>query len=104
MSPEVKARLFEPFFTTKPVTQNTGLGLATVYGIVAQSGGYIWVDSEPEKGTSFKICFPRIDAEDDAAAPDEAPAGPRGGSEAILLVEDEDTVRTVAARVLLNQG
>jgi PAS domain S-box-containing protein len=104
MTPEVKARLFEPFFTTKPATQNTGLGLATVYTIVAQSGGYIWVDSEPEMGTAFKICFPRVDPEDGGAPPAAHAEGPRGGSEKILLVEDEDTVRTVAARVLLNQG
>jgi CheY-like chemotaxis protein len=104
MTPEVKARLFEPFFTTKPATQNTGLGLATVYSIVAQSGGYIWVDSEPESGTAFKICFPRLDPEDQGAPPAEPAAGTRGGSETILLVEDEDTVRSVAARVLLNQG
>jgi PAS domain S-box-containing protein len=104
MTPDVKARLFEPFFTTKPATQNTGLGLATVYGIVAQSGGYIWVDSEPEKGTSFKICFPRVEAEDGVAEAPAEPAGRTGGSETILLVEDEGTVRSVAARVLQNQG
>jgi len=104
MTPDVKARLFEPFFTTKPATQNTGLGLATVYGIVVQSGGYIWVDSEPEKGTAFKICFPRVDGEDTGAPPAAQAAGIRGGSETILLVEDENTVRNVAARVLLNQG
>jgi PAS domain S-box-containing protein len=104
MTPEVKARLFEPFFTTKPATQNTGLGLATVYGIVAQSGGYIWVDSEPEMGTAFKICFPRVDPEDAGTPPAAHTEGSRGGSETILLVEDEQTVRTVAARVLLNQG
>ncbi len=105
MTSEVKARLFEPFFTTKPATQNTGLGLATVYGIVVQSAGYIWVDSESEQGTSFKICFPQIEAE--ATTPTEVPAeapGTRGGSEKILLVEDEDAVRSVAARVLLNRG
>jgi PAS domain S-box-containing protein len=104
MTPEVKARLFEPFFTTKPATQNTGLGLATVYGIVAQSGGYIWVDSEPGRGTAFKICFPRVESEDDTAAPTSRPPEPAGGSETILLVEDEDTVRIVASRVLTTRG
>jgi CheY-like chemotaxis protein len=104
MTPDVKARLFEPFFTTKPASQNTGLGLATVYGIVVQSGGYIWVDSEPEKGTAFKICFPRVDPEDAGTPPVAQAPGTRGGSETILLVEDENTVRNVAARVLLNQG
>ena len=104
MSPEVKARLFEPFFTTKPVTQNTGLGLATVYGIVAQSGGYIWVDSEPDRGTTFKICLPRVEPEDELAPIPLEPSRPGRGSEHILLVEDEDAVRSVAARVLLNQG
>jgi signal transduction histidine kinase/CheY-like chemotaxis protein len=104
MTPEVKARLFEPFFTTKPATQNTGLGLATVYGIVVQSGGYIWVDSEPEKGTTFRICLPRIESEEVLTEePAEASRSGRG-SERILLVEDEDAVRSVAARVLLNQG
>jgi CheY-like chemotaxis protein len=104
MTPEIKARLFEPFFTTKPTTQNTGLGLATVYGIVVQSGGYIWVDSEPGKGASFKICLPRVESEEITT---EAPAEPPGsarGCEKILLVEDEDAVRSVASRVLLNQG
>jgi PAS domain S-box-containing protein len=104
MTAEVKARLFEPFFTTKPATQNTGLGLATVYGIVVQSGGYIWVDSEPDKGTTFKICLPRVEAEDAATETPVQPAGSARGSEKILLVEDEDTVRSVASRVLLNQG
>jgi PAS domain S-box-containing protein len=104
MSPEVKGRLFEPFFTTKPTTHNSGLGLATVYGIVVQSGGYIWVDSEPGKGTAFKICFPRVDAEDDAAPPPVRSAAPTRGSETILLVEDEQAVRNVATRVLMNQG
>ncbi len=104
MTPEVKGRLFEPFFTTKPITQNTGLGLATVYGIVVQSGGYIWVDSEPGKGTAFKICFPRVAAEDYTAPPPVHTAEPTRGSETILLVEDEQAVRTVATRVLMNQG
>jgi two-component system, cell cycle sensor histidine kinase and response regulator CckA len=104
MTPEVKGRLFEPFFTTKPTTQNTGLGLATVYGIVVQSGGYIWVDSEPGRGTAFKICFPRVDAEGEDRPPVERSTGPARGSETILLVEDEQAVRNVATRVLRNQG
>jgi CheY-like chemotaxis protein len=104
MSTEVKARLFEPFFTTKPTTQNTGLGLATVYGIVVQSGGYIWVDSEAGKGTAFKICFPRVDPEAESVAPPERSRERQEGSETVLLVEDEQAVRTVATRVLRNQG
>jgi two-component system, cell cycle sensor histidine kinase and response regulator CckA len=104
MNAEVKARLFEPFFTTKPTTQNTGLGLATVYGIVVQSGGYIWVDSEPEKGTAFKICLPRVDPEAESVPPPERLRVRTEGSETILLVEDEQAVRTVATRVLRNQG
>jgi PAS domain S-box-containing protein len=104
MTAEVKARLFEPFFTTKPTTQNTGLGLATVYGIVVQSGGYIWVESEPGNGTVFKICLPRVDSEAESAPPAEHRRVPTQGSETILLVEDEQAVRTVATRVLRNQG
>jgi nitrogen-specific signal transduction histidine kinase/ActR/RegA family two-component response regulator len=104
MTPEVKGRLFEPFFTTKPTTQNTGLGLATVYSIVVQSGGYIWVDSEPDKGTAFKICFPRVEAEDEISPPNVRLPQPARGSETILLVEDEPAVRNVAIRVLMNQG
>jgi two-component system, cell cycle sensor histidine kinase and response regulator CckA len=104
MTSEVKARLFEPFFTTKPATQNTGLGLATVYGIVAQSGGYIWVDSEPDQGTTFKICFPRVEPEDSITLEPAPTPGTTRGSEKILLVEDEDAVRLVAARVLRNEG
>jgi PAS domain S-box-containing protein len=103
MTPEVKGRLFEPFFTTKPTTQNTGLGLATVYGIVVQSGGYIWVDSEPTKGTAFKICFPRVEPEDEISPPN-VRQQPGRGSETILLVEDEPAVRNVTIRVLMNQG
>ncbi len=104
MTPEVKARLFEPFFTTKPATQNTGLGLATVYGIVAQSAGYIWVESEPEEGSTFRVCFPRVELEGAAVETPAAPVGQSRGSEKVLLVEDEDAVRIVAARVLRNQG
>ena len=104
MSAEVKGRLFEPFFTTKPTTQNTGLGLATVYGIVVQSGGYIWVDSEPGKGTAFKICFPRVSPEAESEPPPECSRERTQGSETILLVEDEQAVRTVATRLLRNQG
>jgi PAS domain S-box-containing protein len=104
MSQEVKAHLFEPFFTTKQATQNTGLGLATIYGIVSQSGGYIWLESEPEQGTTFKVCFPRV-ASDEISNPDEEVAPePSGGSETILLVEDEEAVRTLASRVLTGQG
>jgi two-component system cell cycle sensor histidine kinase/response regulator CckA len=104
MTPEVRSHLFEPFFSTKSSTHNTGLGLATVYGIVAQSGGYIWAESEPDKGSSFKICFPRAVSDDAAAVTAETPAQASGGNETILLVEDEEAVRTLASRVLTEQG
>jgi two-component system, cell cycle sensor histidine kinase and response regulator CckA len=104
MSPEVKSHLFEPFYTTKPTTLNTGLGLTTVYGIVAQSGGYIWVDTAPDQGCSFKICFPRAAADDVThVVADQAPT-PARGTERVLLVEDEEAVRLLAARVLSDQG
>ena len=103
MDAETRSRIFEPFFTTKPASTNSGLGLATVYGIVTQFGGYLWVDSEPGQGSTFKLCFPRVTA-DRAESESAAPAAPRGGTETVLVVEDEESVRTLAARVLAEQG
>jgi CheY-like chemotaxis protein len=104
MTAEVKSHLFEPFFTTKPTTHNTGLGLTTVYGIVVQSAGYIWVDTAPGEGCSFKICFPRVPVDDVAAAEHDGARSPARGTETVLLVEDEDGVRLLASRVLANHG
>jgi two-component system, cell cycle sensor histidine kinase and response regulator CckA len=104
MDPEVQARIFEPFFTTKAVGQGTGLGLSTVYGIVKQSGGYVWVYSEPGQGSVFKIYLPAARAEEPALTPLERPEDPHGGSEMILVIEDEDVVRNLAARGLRDQG
>jgi two-component system cell cycle sensor histidine kinase/response regulator CckA len=103
LSAEVKAHLFEPFFTTKPVGQGTGLGLATVYGIVKQNEGHILVDSEPGQGTTFKLFFPRI-AESPAAAAPPAPATVTRGAETILVVEDDPQVREVTVRSLRAGG
>ena len=104
MDEQTKAHLFEPFFTTKEKGQGTGLGLATVYGVVKQSGGYIWVDSEPGQGTTFKVYLPRVTG----SSPREPgiPAEPATfrGTETILLVEDEATVRTVVRDALERQG
>ena len=105
MDAETQSHIFEPFFTTKG-TKGTGLGLSTVYGIVKQSGGYIWVYSEPQKGTAFKVYLPRVTAAGEAVAPqpvaDAAEAAV--GQETILLVEDEDTVRELTAYYLQTQG
>ena len=103
MSEAVKAHVFEPFFTTKEVGKGTGLGLATVYGIIEQHGGNIACDSEPGRGTCFEMYLPRVDAEPAPFVDEPAQALPRG-VETILLVEDEATVRRITARTLLGLG
>ena len=103
MDHETRARVFEPFFTTKEKGKGTGLGLATVYGIVKQSGGYIWVESEVGAGTMFQTLLPRV------APPAASPVIQevldfRAGGETILLVEDDPVVRRMASEVLLSKG
>jgi two-component system, cell cycle sensor histidine kinase and response regulator CckA len=103
MDAATQARIFEPFFTTKEKGKGTGLGLSTVFGIVKQSGGSIWVYSEPDKGTSFKVYFP-VTCETARETASDAPITTLRGSETILLVEDEDQIRTVAKGILARHG
>lgn len=100
MTPEVQRRIFEPFFTTKPEGRGSGMGLATVYSIVKQLGGHIWVYSEVNRGTTFKIYLPRTQAEHPAPVVTLPPPLVQTGSETILLVEDEPEVRAVASESL----
>ncbi len=104
MTPEVIAQVFEPFFTTKPVGAGTGLGLSTVYGITKQSGGGVWVYSEPGRGSSFKIYLPAVHAACAIERRSPKPESAQRGTETILLVEDEQAVRDLTARVLRKHG
>jgi two-component system cell cycle sensor histidine kinase/response regulator CckA len=104
MDTETQAHIFEPFFTTKKTGEGTGLGLATVYGVVKQSGGNIWVYSEPGQGAVFKIYLPRIDAPPPEPRSSQPRAVSTGGSETVLLVEDEQGVRLLVCKVLEKLG
>jgi len=104
MDAETQAHIFEPFFTTKPQGKGTGLGLATVYGVVKQSGGFVWVYSELGKGTSFKIYLPRVDQPVVKGGPTQFGLEAPRGTETILLAEDEQDVREVAKEFLESGG
>jgi PAS domain S-box-containing protein len=104
MSEETLTRIFEPFYTTKEVGKGTGLGLSMVYGIVKQSGGYVWVYSEPNQGTTFKIYLPRVDQPADRSAAESSPMNVMRGTETILLVEDDPQLRQLSSSVLAHCG
>jgi two-component system, cell cycle sensor histidine kinase and response regulator CckA len=104
MLPEVQAHIFEPFFTTKEQGKGTGLGLATVYGIVTQSDGSISVRSTPGKGTTFTLLFPQVEKQSAGPAPRLARILPQPGSETLLLVEDQADLRLLLRRILQTQG
>jgi signal transduction histidine kinase/ActR/RegA family two-component response regulator len=104
MDNQTKARIFEPFFTTKELGKGTGLGLATVYGVIKQSGGWIWVESEPGKGTRFEVYLPQATgAEETLITPTKIPLAASRG-ETVLIAEDQDAVRDLASRFLKAAG
>jgi two-component system, cell cycle sensor histidine kinase and response regulator CckA len=104
MDAHTQARIFEPFFTTKEKGKGTGLGLATVYGIIKQSGGYVWVYSEPGRGATFKIYLPKVEPSASESGQGKAAESPAKGHETILLVEDEPALRAMVRSVLESKG
>jgi signal transduction histidine kinase len=104
MDARTKVRIFEPFFTTKDLGKGTGLGLATVYGVVKQSEGFIWVDTEPGKGARFDVYLPQVDAPADALRPDAVSARPVQQSKTVLVAEDEEAIRDLACEFLKGAG
>jgi two-component system, cell cycle sensor histidine kinase and response regulator CckA len=104
MDANTKSRIFEPFFTTKGQGKGTGLGLATVYGVVKQSGGWIWVDSEPGKGTRFEVYLPRVNEVEESVVPKKIAPASTHRSETVLIAEDEEAVRDLASVFLKSAG
>jgi len=104
MDAATRSRIFEPFFTTKESGKGTGLGLATVYGVVRQSGGHIWVESSPGNGARFEIYLPQVVEKEEGLSYERVPARSRRGSETILVVEDEEEVRSLASEFLRSAG
>ncbi len=104
MDKETQSRIFEPFFTTKEKGKGTGLGLSTVYGIVKQSGGYVFAQSEPGAGTTFYIYLPRVEESPEEMSPAKAQENEKGGCETVLLVEDEESVRELVRETLKARG
>jgi two-component system cell cycle sensor histidine kinase/response regulator CckA len=104
MDAQTQSHIFEPFFTTKELGKGTGLGLATVYGVVKQSGGYVWVYSEPGLGSTFKVYLPRVDEAVQKSGPGDFENTLARGSETILLVEDEESLRTLTRTMLERNG
>ena len=104
MDKETQSRIFEPFFTTKEKGKGTGLGLSTVYGIVKQSGGYVFLQSDIGVGTTFHIYLPRVEESTEASCPAKSPERENGGTETVLLVEDEDSVRELVRETLMSRG
>lgn len=104
MDKETREHIFEPFFTTKEVGKGTGLGLSTVYGIVKQNNGFIWVYSEPGKGTTFKVYLPKMKGDEEPEEKEQTPVDEPGGSETVLIVEDDDSLRNLAQKALDQHG